>query len=230
MTDRRYSEAEVAEIFRQAAEAQQSAQRRLPPGDGLTLSDLQGIGQDVGIPPDLIAQAATTLERGGLPASRRFLGLPLGVGRTVELPRPLTEAEWEHLVVDLRDTFHARGTIRSDGGLREWTNGNLQALLEPTPTGARLRLRTLNGNARGLMLVGMGMIGIALGPFIAAVLTVGAEAALPQLLPFLLGGGALFGLGALRLPRWATARRRQMEEVTARLTTSTSGRLGAGQE
>ncbi len=89
------------------------------------------------------------LDRAGSPTGRRVLGLPLGVGRTVELGRKLTDEEWDHLVVDLRETFDARGQVRQDGSLRQWTNGNLQALLEPTPTGDRLRLRTMNGNARG---------------------------------------------------------------------------------
>jgi hypothetical protein len=31
------------------------------------------------------------------------------------------------------------------------------------------------------------------------------------------GGTAMFGLGAFRLPRWARLRRRQMEEVAARI-------------
>ena len=217
MTERRYTEEEVAEIFRRAAESQQTGRRQLPSGEGMTLADLQGIGHEVGIPPEFVAQAAGALDRGGLPATRGFLGLTVGVGRTVELPRMLTDAEWDHLVVDLRDTFDARGSVRAEGSLRQWTNGNLQALLEPTPTGARLRLRTLNGNARGLMMAGAGMIGIALGPFVVAVFTTGAQAALTELAPLALAGGALFALGAFRLPSWGKTRARQMEGVASRL-------------
>jgi len=39
MTDRRFNEEEVAAIFKQATEAQQTPQRQLPSGDGLTLAE-----------------------------------------------------------------------------------------------------------------------------------------------------------------------------------------------
>jgi hypothetical protein len=219
MTERRYTEDEAAAVFKRAAEAQQTARRPLTSGEGMTLDDLQEIGREVGIPPALIAQSARVLDREGRPSSRTFLGLPLGVGRTIELGRRLTDEEWEHLVVDLRETFDARGTVRQDGGFRQWTNGNLQALLEPTPDGHRLRLRTLNGNARALMALGL-----------AALATCGAMALTFALngRPFdadamtgigflsIIGLGA-FSSGALRLPGWARLRRRQMEDVAARL-------------
>jgi hypothetical protein len=69
----------------------------------------------------------------------RAAGLPIGVGRTVELDRPRSDSDWERLVADLRETFEARGMVRYDGPFRQWTNGNLQALIEPTPSGHRLR-------------------------------------------------------------------------------------------
>lgn len=218
MTERRYSEEEVAEIFKQAAEAQQTARRQLPSGEGMTLADLEGIGREVGIPPELVSQAARGLDRAGSPAGRKFLGLPVGVGRTVELHRRLTDGEWDQLVVDLRETFDARGTVRIDGTLRQWTNGNLQALLEPTAGGHRLRLRTLNGNARNLMFSGLGVAGIALGPLIVAAYSTSVANALSVFAPYALIGATLFGLGALRIPRWSQNRARQMEGVAARLT------------
>ncbi|MDH4351703.1 MAG: hypothetical protein OEW56_11195, partial [Gemmatimonadota bacterium] len=161
MTDRRYSEEEVAAIFERAAEAQQTARRQLPSGEGMTVADLQEIGREVGIPPELVAQAARAIEHRGRPASRTFLGLPIGVGRTIELDRELTDAEWGRLVVDLRETFDARGKVSYEGPFRQWTNGNLQALVEPTPTGHRIRLRTVKGDARSLMTGGLGMLGVS---------------------------------------------------------------------
>jgi hypothetical protein len=135
MNERRYSEDEVSAIFERAAEAQQAVRRTLSPGEGLTLTDLQAIGREVGIPAELVDLAARSVDQQGRDESRTLLGLPVGVGRTVDLGRRLTDDAWERLVVDLRETFDARGAMRSDGSLRQWTNGNLQALLEPTPTG-----------------------------------------------------------------------------------------------
>jgi hypothetical protein len=219
MTERRYSEEEVAAIFERAAEAQQTARRQLPPGEGMTLADLQEIGHDVGIPPELVAQAARSMDQGAQPASRTFLGLPIGVGRTIDLDRRLSEEEWERLVVDLRETFDARGAVRYDGPFRQWTNGNLQALLEPTATGHRLRLRTVKGDARGLMTGGLGLLGIAAAMLIAAVLAgkLGDAGNLSAAAFLSVIGFGMFGFGALRLPSWARLRLRQMEGVAARL-------------
>jgi hypothetical protein len=219
MTERRYTEQEVAAIFEQATEAQQTSRKRLPPGEGLTLSDLQEIGRDVGIPPELIERAAKSVALPMRSASRTFLGLPIGVGRTVELDRRLSEEDWERLVVDLRETFDARGTLRYDGPFRQWTNGNLQALLEPTATGHRLRLKTLKGDARAMMAGGVAVLAGGVASLIAMVVSGGAAdmGALSSMGLLSVMGLGMFGSGALRLPRWARLREAQMEAVAARL-------------
>jgi len=61
MTERRYSKEEVTAIFQRAAEARQTARRQLPPGAGMTLADLKEIGREVGIPANLVAQAARAM-------------------------------------------------------------------------------------------------------------------------------------------------------------------------
>lgn len=91
--------------------------------------------------------------------SRRWLGLPIGVSRTIELDRKLSESEWERLVVDLRETFDARGRERSEGNFRQWTNGNLQALVEPMGAGDRVRLRTIKGTMRNVIRGGSALLG-----------------------------------------------------------------------
>jgi hypothetical protein len=223
MTERRYSEEEVAEIFRRAVATQHEG-TLVPLGsrDGLTLGALQEIGRDVGLPGELIAHAAKSLDSGGRPSVRRFAGLPIGVGRTVELERRLTEAEWERLVVDLRQTFDARGRLRQEGAFRQWSNGNLQALLEPTGNAEQLRLRTTNGSARAWMTGGLVLLGVAavslLGLGGASLAESGSKAAMLAAL----GVGA-FGVGALRLPGWARLRLRQMEEISARVSTAITG-------
>ena len=171
MSDRRFNDEEVAAIFAKATDVRPTSQRQLASSDGLTLAELQAIGQEVGIPPDRVAQAAAEMDLVSRATSRRFLGFPLGVGRTVELGRRLSEEEWERLVVDLRETFDARGTVRQEGSFRQWTNGNLQALVEPTATGHRVRLRTMNASMRAWMMGGLGMIGIAGATSLAAALT-----------------------------------------------------------
>jgi hypothetical protein len=217
MVDRRFNEEEVATIFQLATEAQQTPQRRLPSGNGLTLAELQEIGRQIGVPPELVVQAAASLGQVGSSTSRRLLGLPIGVGRTIEFDRKLSEDEWERLVVDLRETFDARGVVRREGSFREWSNGNLHALLEPTANGDRLRLRTVKGDARAWISGGFVTLGIA------AVMTMAGliGAANPHYLTWaaeiaVLAAGQ-FAIGAIRLPGWARLRRKQMEEISGRL-------------
>jgi hypothetical protein len=216
MTERRYTEDEVAEIFKQATEAQQSALRPLAPGEGMTLADLQAIGEEVGVPPELVARAASALDAGDAARTRRFLGIPIGVGRTVHLGRFLTEDEWERLVIDLRRTFDARGTIRHEGTFHSWTNGNLQVLLEPTATGHQLRMRTFNGRSSRLAMLGVGALGIAAATALATWSAIGSRGDLSGVLFIGLVGAVSLGMGVLPLPRWAQRRARQMEEVAAR--------------
>jgi hypothetical protein len=218
MSERRYTDEEVAAIFERAAKTEHTALPVAPVGEGMTLAALQEIGREVGISPALILHAARSLEVAGKPTSRLFLGLPIGVGRTVEVDRPLSDADWERLVADLRETFEARGVVRYDGPFRQWTNGNLQALVEPTPSGHRLRLQTVKGNSRALMSGGIAALGVASATSIAvaaagsfsngSVVGVGFMAAM---------GLGMFAVGALRLPGWARRRRTQIEAVTARL-------------
>jgi hypothetical protein len=226
MSERRYTEEEAAEIFERAAQSQtqQSLPRQRAAHEGMTLAQLQEIGREVGIPSDLVAQAAGALTVAeGRPMERKLLGLPIGVGRTVELQRRITDAEWEQLVVDLRETFDARGRVREEGTFRSWNNGNLQALIEPTATSHRLRLRTFNANARTYMATGVALLfggGLAIA---LKVLGEGVQIDTVTKLSILAAAGiGMFAFGALRLPAWARLRRQQMEEVAARLVASVS--------
>jgi DNA-binding transcriptional regulator YhcF (GntR family) len=216
MTDRRFNEEEVAAIFQQATEAQQTAQRSLPPGEGLTLAEIQEIGRQVGVAPELVARAATSLTTAGTATSRNLLGITIGVGRTIELDRKLTEDEWDRLVVDLRDTFDARGTVRQEGSFRQWTNGNLQVLLEPTPTGQRIRLRTVKANARAWLTGGLIATGIA-GVVAIAGLVGGSSNNLTIAADIAVIAAGQLAIGAMQLPGWARLRRKQMDDIVKRL-------------
>jgi len=215
MAERRYSDKEIAAIFRGATEGPALPTREVAREEGLTLADLQAIGREVGIPADAVAQAARALDVRGDAVSRRFLGLPIGVARTVNLNRRLTDEEWERLVVQLREVFNARGVTRSDGTLRQWTNGNLQVLLEPTPTGHRLRFGTLHGAATSMIGGGLMAIGVAGVTAIAVAFGGHLTQALPGIGLIVAAGAGMIASGALRLPRWARLRGRQMEALAA---------------
>jgi hypothetical protein len=218
MSERRYTDEEVAAIFERAAKTEHTALPVPAVGEGMTLAALQEIGREVGISPALILHAARSLDVAGKPTSRMFLGLPIGVGRTVEVDRPLSDSDWERLVADLRETFEARGTVRYDGPFRQWTNGNLQALVEPTPSGHRLRLQTVKGDSRALMSGGIAALGVAGATSIAVAMAGSLSSGSVVGVGFMaVTGLGMFAVGALRLPGWARRRRTQIEAVTARL-------------
>lgn len=223
MSERQYNRDEVAAIFERASETERGTLPRSAAGTGLTLSALQEIGRDVGISAESIALAARSVDLAGRAASRRLLGLPIGVGQTIEFPRKITEGEWEALVADLRTTFSARGAVRYDGPFRQWTNGNLQALLEPTPTGHRLRLQTTNANARGLILGGSFLFAGSVAMWASMAALHGLASASAAGIGFMsLWGLGMFAAGAVRVPAWAKRRTAQMTEVIARLTADTA--------
>ena len=217
MMERRYDDDEVAAIFGAAAENTPSSPQSPSGEHGLTLADLQAIGREVGISPDAVAQATKTIDVRRAAVSRTFLGLPIGVERTVTLSRRLSDEEWERLVVELREVFNARGTTRSDGSLRQWTNGNLYALLEPVAGGYRLRFGSLHGAARARITAGL--VAVALTSTLAISSAIGGPlgAAAPEIVLTLAAGLGLVAFGALGLPGWARLRGQQMEAIAARL-------------
>jgi hypothetical protein len=219
MSERRYSDDEVSEIFARATETPQETPRHRLPGDGMTLAELQEIGREAGIDPGDVARAARSLDVPRPTPAPRFMGLPLFVAHSVELGHRMTDAEWEHLVLDLRQTFDAAGRVRSDGSFRSWSNGNLQVLVEPHGEGTQVRFRTMKGSARSMMTVGGVFLLMSVIVAVSQVVGEGATlgAAISEMMTFLLLGGGMFAWGALQVPAWARLRQRQMEEIGARL-------------
>jgi len=113
MAERRYNDKEIAAIFRAATEGPHGPHPDVPAEEGLTVAELQAIGGEVGILPEAVARAAQALDIRQASAARTLLGLPIGVARTVNLNRRLTDHEWERLVVRLRGVFNARGRTGS---------------------------------------------------------------------------------------------------------------------
>lgn len=215
--ERQYNEQEVAAIFKQATANQESAQRRLPHVGGLNLAELEQIGKELGITPESIGRAAATLDRvGPIPPPTTSLGFPVSVARTVDLPGPLSDEAWDRLVADLRETFQATGEVRHEGSLRQWRNGNLHALIEPTDSGHRLHLRTLNGNARSALLGGLAFFAMNLAFMLTAAVASGMDPGTFLLALLSAIGLGSMGVAAYRLPRWREERARQMEAIAAR--------------
>jgi hypothetical protein len=217
MSNRRYGEDEAREIFSLATTGDARGQALPAESGGLTLDELQRIGEEAGIEPARVAEAAAALDiRGKAAPVRRMLGLPIGVSRVVDLPRAPTDREWEQLVSEFRTTFGSHGVATTSGGIRDWSVGNLHISVEPTANGEQLRLTTRNEAA-----VALNGLGILMGGM-SVLMTAGVAAAgkLEKALPlFVMLGGislAAFVTNLIRSPRWARERERQMEALAQR--------------
>jgi len=218
MTERHFNDEEVAAIFKSASENEHQGLPRLAEGKGMTLTMLQEIGREAGMSPESIAYAARSLAL-ALPTattSETFLGLPIGVGQTVEIDHPLSNTDWERLVGDLRVTFNAQGLVQSDGQLRQWRNGNLRVVVEPTSHGQRIRIQTFKSNSRSMMILGTVGMGAAAATsaVLAAAGTLGHS--MTGIAFMALMGAGSFAFGALQVPVWARRRKAQIAEVISR--------------
>ncbi len=214
MSNRRYADDEVREIFTLATTGPAPDRSLAGDSDGLTLGELQRIAQEAGIEPSRVAQAAATLDARGRPAPvRRAFGMPVGVSRVVDLPRAPSDQEWEHLVSLFRTTFGTRGEATTTGNFREWSHGNLHMCVEPTGRGHQLRMGTVKGDAMALNAFGLLMGGMSIVMGAAVAVSGQPEKALTVIVMF--GGMALaaFGANVFRLPRWARERERQLESI-----------------
>jgi len=214
MTERRYGDEEAREIFSLATTGE-TRDRSLPSDSrGLTLDDLQRIGQEAGIEPARVAEAAEKLDaRGKLAPVRRSFGLPVGLSRVVDLPRAPTDREWEQLISEFRTTFGAQGQATTSGGLRQWSQGNLHISVEPTERGEQLRLSSLKEDA--IALNGLGVVLGGMSVLMTALVAAAGKPGKALVVLGMFGGMSLFAFGAnlIRLPRWARERERQMQAI-----------------
>jgi hypothetical protein len=134
--NRRYGDDDIRMIFERAGSTEGTRPRTDISSEGLTLAELQVIGEEVGLSPVRIAQAAATLS---IPSATERGGVPVSVSRTVLLARLPTDYEWGLLLAELRSTFGVLGKDGSKGNIREWTDGTLFGLIEPTETACRIR-------------------------------------------------------------------------------------------
>ena len=214
MSKRRYGDDEIREIFSLATTGDARDPSLSGESGGTTLEELQRIGQEAGIDPARVAEAAASLDaRGRTAPVRRSFGMPVGVSRVVDLPRTPTDREWEQLISEFRTTFGTKGRATTSGGLREWTHGNLHICVEPTARGEQLRLSTLKDDG-----IALNVMGTAMGAMAALSTAVVAAAGKPGkalLVLAMFGGMSLtaFVTNLIRLPRWARERDRQMEAL-----------------
>ena len=186
MPERTYSEREIADLIARAAERQQDARQR-DEGQGLTLGEIERIGQETGIDPEHLRAAAAEMDAAGRTLSRQS-----GYSRThvtVErwIDTPLTPEAWDDTVAELQARHsvdasswyghNSGGTVQKVGNAYEWrhtSNMGVQTAVTASPRGGRTRLRLRQ-------LVGLASptaegVGYALLPALLAAVASGAAA------------------------------------------------------
>lgn len=212
---RRYNEAEVADILERASSGAVHAVE--PVEHGLTLVEIQEIGNEVGIASSDVANAAAVI---GGPDGNAFTALRREAhqARVVSLARIPSDAEWDRMVVELREIFGETGTVERSGTLRSWTSPGVEVHGEPVGDGYRLRIDARNDDAvqavvgGGVMfLVGLGMASVMFATGAADAVTLGASGLLGVL------GSGMMTYGRVTLSRWQDRFRGLLSQTVKRL-------------
>jgi hypothetical protein len=214
MSDRRFTDEEVQQILAAAAQAEGAERTHSDAERGMTLAELQRVASEAGLSSTAVATAAAALDHKSLAlADPRVLGLKSGVAQSVALSRPLSDVEWRKLVALLRDTFAASGREEQVEGRREWRNGNLRVALESVGDGAWLEMRTQKESARALVRSGLAIVGVSAIVEVVLAATGANLGGMAGVLTTTFVGAGMAALGALQLPTWLSARRRQFAAI-----------------
>jgi hypothetical protein len=119
-SDRRYTDQEVALVLHRAAELEE--RRTAGPGRGLTLRELHDIAREVGLGPDVIDEAVSTLQSARVPGAGSLLGPPVSNKVTRGLGGRLSEESLRRLVRLVEERVDAAGTLTEALGTVRWTS------------------------------------------------------------------------------------------------------------
>jgi len=156
MSDRRFTDDEVALILREASEAQ--AGRPGGSGEGLTLAQLKEIAAEVGLDPAQVEASAKRLIRRSSETRVPILGTAVSPEFEREIPGELDPGDVAELVTTIRRILGRRGISDAELGAFEWRardpmGGRYVSVL--ARNGAT-RLRVFANFRDGLMGLGMG--------------------------------------------------------------------------
>lgn len=130
-TDHRFTDREVALLLQRAAEIE--AQRAdAPAPQGMSLQQLREIATEVGISPEVFAEAVTAVQAGAKPAQRDLLGAPLTYKAARGVDGHLDEAAMERLTRVLEEAMDQSGTLTDALGTVRWTSLTPDQRFDPT--------------------------------------------------------------------------------------------------
>ncbi|HYE94668.1 MAG TPA: hypothetical protein VD962_00535 [Rubricoccaceae bacterium] len=218
MSDRVYSEREIAALLERAVERQEEARRRLEPEAGLTLAELERLGEEVGIAPEHLRAAALELDAGGA-AGRQSGRSATHVYVERWLPGTLNPEAWEDAVATLQERFGGGGGsgVQQVGRSHEWSHADAfgfetRVIVSERGDRVRLRLSQKLGHFRSAVegpLYGALATFVLVLPFATAAAGSAALAVAIALAAFILLSGLIY----VGDRRWRDKKHRELEAM-----------------
>jgi hypothetical protein len=159
---RRFTDREVREILKRAVE--ESPSRALVKAEGLSLDELKAIGQEVGIDPARLEDAARAVVLGTSRSKGRIVGGPmvLDVERTV--PVEISPRDTPDVLSVIRRTMGSQGEVAEIHGSLEWRTkgdaGERYVTLSPRDGTTTIRASANITNAAVLSYLPVGIVGL----------------------------------------------------------------------
>src|SRR3990172_1107743 len=124
MVDRSYTSEELALIIRRAAQV-----HAMEPDVCYSLTDVQQIAAQVGLPPDLVAAVAEDVDKTGARSGslRLLLGPPARFISTATVERHVTSEDYPRLLDLIRSQLKVIGEVTQVGPAFEWRIGGSTA-------------------------------------------------------------------------------------------------------
>lgn len=120
LDERKFTDQEVRKILKKAVEKTPS--RALAKGEGISLADLRSIGEEVGIDPDRVEDAARAVALGGAQRSFSILGVPRILNFTRKVKGELDPADVPEVLTLIRKTMGQQGEAEEIMGSLEWSS------------------------------------------------------------------------------------------------------------
>ena len=116
--ERKFTDQEVREILKKAVEKTPS--RSLVKGEGLSLAELKTIGEEVGIDPTRLEDAARSVAEGGETRANRLLGAPTILNYERKVGGEIDPKYTPELLSVIRRTMGTQGEVDEIHGSLEW--------------------------------------------------------------------------------------------------------------
>jgi hypothetical protein len=143
MTERRFTDQDVAVILRRAVELDRESGQEAR-GRGLSLEELQDIAVEVGVDPSMVSRAAEELGTSSVLRGLSLMGDPVVRRGVRAVPGTADEETLRELMRIVDREMPAQGTVTEALGTVRWNSGgrflSRQVSIEPTPKETLIRV------------------------------------------------------------------------------------------